>query len=101
MLRRATDSEVLRIDHMDPVSRGGSNGDDDLQALYRRCNVRKGNHTCDAFLERCRELVGGVKRPPPRTVPQRGFVEIMLSADARESVRKCEPRSILGSETTR
>lgn len=80
-------TENLQIDHMYPVSRGGYNDDDNLQALCRRCNIRKGNHTDEEFRERYYELVGDYMEPPSSTIPQRHFDEIMRSTDAHEGVK--------------
>ena len=70
------------------VPRGGSNDVENPQALCRRCNIRKGNHTDDEFRDRFYELVGVFIAPPEKTIPQRYFDEVMRSTDAHESVKK-------------
>lgn len=85
-VRLTTDN--LQIDHMYPVSRGGPNDDDNLQALCRRCNIRKGNHTDEEFRDRYYELVGDYMEPPAQRIPQRYFDEIMRATDAHEGVQE-------------
>ncbi len=77
----------LNIDHMVPVSRGGLNDGDNLQALCRRCNIRKGNHTDEEFRERY-EAILDWEAPPRQTIPQRRFDQITRSTDAHEGVRE-------------
>ncbi len=84
-VRLTTDN--LQIDHMYPVSRGGPNDHHNLQALCRRCNIRKGNHTDEEFRERYYELVGDYMEPQASTIPRRYFDEIMRSTNAHEGVR--------------
>ena len=93
----------LQIDHMFPVSRGGSNDDANLRALCRRCNIRKGNHSDEEFRERYYELVGDYMDPPLRTIPQRYFDEIMRSTEAHEGVKDANRNRYLtpGQRVTR
>lgn len=39
--------DKLTIDHIRPISRGGSNDESNLQTLCRDCNVEKGNMIID------------------------------------------------------
>lgn len=41
----------LSIDHMQPVSRGGSNEDDNLVWVHKDCNMIKGSLTFDEFID--------------------------------------------------
>lgn len=95
-VRLTTDN--LQIDHMYPVSRGGPNDDENLQALCRRCNIRKGNHTDEEFRDRYYELVGDYMEPPAQRIPQRYFDEIMRTTDAHEGVREANRNRYLTPE---
>ena len=91
-------SDNLQIDHMYPVSRGGPNDDDNLQALCRRCNIRKGNHTDEEFRDRYYELVGDYMEPPAQRIPQKYFDEIMRTTDAHEGVQEANQNRYLTPE---
>lgn len=43
-------SDALEIDHIVPISRGGSSERDNLQALCESCNRAKGRRTMDEFI---------------------------------------------------
>ena len=43
-------SDSLEIDHIVPISRGGSSERENLQALCGRCNRAKGRRTMDEFI---------------------------------------------------
>ena len=43
--RTPADGVVLHVDHIFPVSKGGTNDEDNLQTLCRDCNLGKFNHT--------------------------------------------------------
>ena len=82
----------MHIDHIYPVEHGGSNDEENLQALCAGCNVRKGIQTDNEFRERYRELlqpalVGPTSAPPRERIPQRLFSEITNRTSQLESTR--------------
>jgi 5-methylcytosine-specific restriction endonuclease McrA len=57
------DKEKLTLDHIVPVSRGGSDEDENLQTLCKRCNEMKGNKTGS----------NGMRWPPDREMRRAGL----------------------------
>jgi hypothetical protein len=57
------DKRELTLDHIIPVSRGGSSKDDNLQTMCKRCNVLKGSKTAS----------NGMRWPPAREMRRRGL----------------------------
>ena len=48
----STDDDFLAsIDHVIPLSRGGTNDDDNIQLLCLPCNLKKGNMTMPEFID--------------------------------------------------
>lgn len=56
---------ALQIDHMVPLTRGGSNEQENLQVTCRPCNWRKGIHTDEEFRDRYSRLVPTERLTPP------------------------------------
>jgi 5-methylcytosine-specific restriction endonuclease McrA len=52
-------SKGYHVDHMTPLSRGGSNGPENLVCACRRCNLSKHNKTVPEFLDYMK-LVGSL-----------------------------------------
>ena len=82
----------MHIDHIYPVEHGGSNDEDNLQALCAGCNMRKGIQTDTEFRERYGELLplvaaGNTTTPPRERIPQRQFSEITSRTSQLESTR--------------
>lgn len=82
----------MHIDHVYPVEHGGSNDEDNLQALCAGCNMRKGIQTDEEFRERYCELLppvvaGYVPAPPIERIPQRLFSEITSRTSQLESTK--------------
>ena len=82
----------MHIDHIYPVEHGGSNNQENLQALCAGCNMRKGVQTDSEFRERYRELLPAVQAgyspvPPIERIPQSMFFEITSRTRQLESTR--------------
>lgn len=54
--KRCSSQEDLTIDHILPISAGGSDKDKNLQTLCRKCNIEKGNKIQIPFWEHIKQL---------------------------------------------
>lgn len=81
-------AHLFEIDHMDPVSRGGSNDVHNLQVLCRRCNGRKSEQTDAEFRRRFRGLVPPRRLTPPSPpVNQKRFDAVSATTRASAELR--------------
>lgn len=46
----------MTIDHIVPLSKGGTNGMDNLQLACKRCNLMKADFTAEEFVEKIHEI---------------------------------------------
>ena len=88
--RRKT--ENFEIDHIHPVSRGGSNQESNLQALCGPCNARKGAATDEEFRRRYAELLPRLKTaqvpiPPEEYIYQYQFRTLTRRTPTPKGVR--------------
>lgn len=76
-------SSRLTVDHVIPLSRGGTNDSANLQTLCRKCNASKGNRTCDDYRA---EGVESVEfRPRKVTAATPAMAPARFSANLRAS----------------
>ena len=79
----------MDIDHMTPVSRGGSNNESNLQVICRPCNQRKGMMTDREFRYRYARLVPSHPLTPPQVpISQAAFRSETKHTNQPESVRQ-------------
>ena len=75
----------FQIDHMEPVVRGGSNEESNLQLLCGSCNLHKGIQTDQEFRKRYRQLLPATRARTPKP-PQRRILQSEFSALTRKTV---------------
>ena len=61
------DYRSLEIDHVIPVSKGGTNYIENIQPLCKKCNIEKGNQVIDYRPEYEQDFMPGLE-PKPRTI---------------------------------
>ena len=82
-------SRSFEIEHMTPVTRGGSNDMDNLQGICRPCNKRKGVLTDGEFRTRYARLVPATPlTPPPSPVSQAEFTDETRRTSQPAAVKK-------------
>lgn len=57
-LDKADGAEVATVDHLTPISRGGTQDDDNRKAVHMRCNQDKRAMTLDEFRHRETQIAG-------------------------------------------
>lgn len=91
-------SHLFEIDHMDPVSRGGSNHVSNLQVLCRRCNGRKSEQTDAEFRRRFRGLVPPRRLTSPSPpVNQKRFDAVAANTRASAELRAFRQSRYIGT----
>ena len=78
---------VFHVDHIIPLSAGGGDEEENLQALCSKCNTWKSDHTHDEFSERIK--IGRKKlRAQGRPLSRKLLQEIIRSTDMHPEVRR-------------
>ena len=81
------DSKGSTIDHIIPVSAGGTDDESNLQALCRTCNTLKADHTHAELVEHI-ELGRSVLQPQDRPLSRKLLRQIISATDIHEDVRR-------------
>ena len=79
--------KAFTIDHIIPVSAGGTDDEGNLQALCRTCNTLKSDHTHAEFVERI-ESGRSVLQPQDRPLSRKLLRQIISATDMHEDVRR-------------
>ena len=87
----------MDIDHMMPVSRGGSNDKSNLQVICRKCNLRKGQMTDSEFRQRYAALgvPSTAMTPPTQRISQEAFSRETRNTEQPDSLREFKSKRLI------
>lgn len=77
--------EATTVDHVTPISRGGTDSPTNLVACCKRCNFRKGEKTADEFIrkQQMKRFFGAADTSPtPATkIPPKTFKSVFIEPE--------------------